>query len=182
MVSPSRCPPWQPERPGPTRREPRRAQRSYTTCRDTFLSWPFAIVNWGNDMGNAYKVLIKFVLTVLIVAMTLFPRARRVAARPPGRKRRTRTGKESAWQALRCYPGQPAPSPTSPERKMIANRRTSMGRSMPGMPSWALAPDAGSGSRAAAARRPAITKSVSASPARQVRSCRAVAQNPSSHI
>ena len=35
MVSPSRCPPWQPERPGPTRREPRRAQRSYTTCRDT---------------------------------------------------------------------------------------------------------------------------------------------------
>ena len=36
MVSPSRCPPWQPERPGPTRREPRRAQRScLTTCRDT---------------------------------------------------------------------------------------------------------------------------------------------------
>ena len=35
MVSPSRCPPWQPERPGPTRREPRRAQRSYTTRRDT---------------------------------------------------------------------------------------------------------------------------------------------------
>ncbi len=35
MVSPSRCPPWQPERPGPTRREPRRAQRSYTTCQDT---------------------------------------------------------------------------------------------------------------------------------------------------
>ena len=32
---PSRCPPWQPERPGPTRREPRRAQRSYTTRRDT---------------------------------------------------------------------------------------------------------------------------------------------------
>ena len=38
MVSPSRCPPWQPERPGPTRREPRRAQRSYTTPRDTILS------------------------------------------------------------------------------------------------------------------------------------------------
>ena len=38
MVSPSRCPPWQPERPGPTRREPRRAQRSYTTRRDTILS------------------------------------------------------------------------------------------------------------------------------------------------
>ena len=37
MVSPSRCPPWQPERPGPTRREPRRAQRSYTTRRDTIL-------------------------------------------------------------------------------------------------------------------------------------------------
>ena len=37
MVSPSRCPPWQPERPGPTRREPRRAQRSYTTPRDTIL-------------------------------------------------------------------------------------------------------------------------------------------------
>ena len=35
MMSPSRCPPWQPERPGPTRREPRRAQRSYTTPRDT---------------------------------------------------------------------------------------------------------------------------------------------------
>ena len=35
VVSPSRCPPWQPERPGPTRREPRRAQRSYTTRRDT---------------------------------------------------------------------------------------------------------------------------------------------------
>ena len=38
MVSPSRCPPWQPERPGPTRREPRRAQRSYTTPRDT-IRW-----------------------------------------------------------------------------------------------------------------------------------------------
>ena len=37
MVSPSRCPPWQPERPGPTRREPRRAQRSYTTRRDTII-------------------------------------------------------------------------------------------------------------------------------------------------
>ena len=37
MVSPSRCPPWQPERPGPTRREPRRAQRSYTTPRDTII-------------------------------------------------------------------------------------------------------------------------------------------------
>ena len=37
MVSPSRCPPWQPERPGPTRREPRRAQRSYITRRDTIL-------------------------------------------------------------------------------------------------------------------------------------------------
>ena len=37
MVSPSRCPPWQPERPGPTRREPRRAQRSYTTPRDTIV-------------------------------------------------------------------------------------------------------------------------------------------------
>ena len=37
MVSPSRCPPWQPERPGPTRREPRRARRSYTTRRDVTL-------------------------------------------------------------------------------------------------------------------------------------------------
>ena len=37
-MSPSRCPPWQPERPGPTRREPRRAQRSYTTRRDTIQS------------------------------------------------------------------------------------------------------------------------------------------------
>ena len=34
-MPPSRCPPWQPERPGPTRREPRRAQRSYTTRWDT---------------------------------------------------------------------------------------------------------------------------------------------------
>ena len=40
MVSPSRCPPWQPERPGPTRREPRRAQRSYTTPRDTIQPAP----------------------------------------------------------------------------------------------------------------------------------------------
>ena len=39
MVSPSRCPPWQPERPGPTRREPRRAQRSYTTRRDTIIGF-----------------------------------------------------------------------------------------------------------------------------------------------
>ena len=37
-MSPSRCPPWQPERPGPTRREPRRAQRSYTTPRDTIFA------------------------------------------------------------------------------------------------------------------------------------------------
>ena len=40
MVSPSRCPPWQPERPRPTRREPRRAQRSYTTRRDTIRDRP----------------------------------------------------------------------------------------------------------------------------------------------
>ena len=38
MVSPSRCPPWQPERPGPTRREPRRAQHSYTKRRDTIAA------------------------------------------------------------------------------------------------------------------------------------------------
>ena len=38
-MSPSRCPPWQPERPGPTRREPRRAQRSYTTRRDTIFKF-----------------------------------------------------------------------------------------------------------------------------------------------
>ena len=47
MVSPSRCPPWQPERPGPTRREPRRAQRSYTTRRDTIV---------GKDDFNAARV------------------------------------------------------------------------------------------------------------------------------
>ena len=47
MVSPSRCPPWQPERPGPTRREPRRAQRSYTTPRDTILQTP-----GGGDVLN----------------------------------------------------------------------------------------------------------------------------------
>ena len=46
MVSPSRCPPWQPERPGPTRREPRRAQRSYTTPRDT-IPW-IEIPNLGS--------------------------------------------------------------------------------------------------------------------------------------
>ena len=45
MVSPSRCPPWQPERPGPTRREPRRAQRSYTTRRDTIFKFPDPCIN-----------------------------------------------------------------------------------------------------------------------------------------
>ena len=47
MVSPSRCPPWQPERPGPTRREPRRARRSYTTRRDTIqeMTWSDAFTN-----------------------------------------------------------------------------------------------------------------------------------------
>ena len=44
-MSPSRCPPWQPERPGPTRREPRRAQRSYTTRRDT--------IRLGGEPGRA---------------------------------------------------------------------------------------------------------------------------------
>ena len=48
MVSPSRCPPWQPERPGPNRREPRRAQRSYTTRRDTIDS---SITTGNNRWG-----------------------------------------------------------------------------------------------------------------------------------
>ena len=51
MVSPSRCPPWQPERPGPTRREPRRAQRSYTTRRDTIAS----IHNHFNQERHLYN-------------------------------------------------------------------------------------------------------------------------------
>ena len=46
MVSPSRCPPWQPERPGPTRREPRRAQRSYTTRRDTIIGSDSRLDSW----------------------------------------------------------------------------------------------------------------------------------------
>ena len=50
MVSPSRCPPWQPERPGPTRREPRRAQRSYTTRRDTIRR---------RDRGGGLTVFLK---------------------------------------------------------------------------------------------------------------------------
>ena len=60
MVSPSRCPPWQPERPGPTRREPRRAQRSYTTPRDTIVrreqlalvQAPVAAQNRGDRRGR----------------------------------------------------------------------------------------------------------------------------------
>ena len=76
MVSPSRCPPWQPERPGPTRREPRRAQRSYTTPRDTIsntglkaiesfetnvsVSGPdvirlFEPFGWKTDLGGAFQ-------------------------------------------------------------------------------------------------------------------------------
>ena len=46
---PSRCPPWQPERPGPTRREPRRAQRSYTTRRDTIEDFWLIVVTEGNE-------------------------------------------------------------------------------------------------------------------------------------
>ena len=34
-MSPSSCPQRQPDKPGPTRRKPRRAQGSYTTSRDT---------------------------------------------------------------------------------------------------------------------------------------------------
>ncbi len=52
MVSPSRCPPWQPERPGPTRREPRRAQRSYTTRRDTITS----VIVYHTDLQGASKL------------------------------------------------------------------------------------------------------------------------------
>ena len=37
VVPASSCHPWQPEHPGPKRRTPRRAQRSYTTPRDTIL-------------------------------------------------------------------------------------------------------------------------------------------------
>ena len=55
MVSPSRCPPWQPERPGPTRREPRRAQRSYTTRRDTIAS--FGETNLVEAGGQDLEVL-----------------------------------------------------------------------------------------------------------------------------
>ncbi len=44
-------PPWQPERPGPTRREPRRAQRSYTTCRDHESMTPeLATLRLGHDL------------------------------------------------------------------------------------------------------------------------------------
>ena len=54
MVSPSRCPPWQPERPGPTRREPRRAQRSYTTRRDTIaVDAVLAIQTVGDSTSGA---------------------------------------------------------------------------------------------------------------------------------
>ena len=67
MVSPSRCPPWQPERPRPTRREPRRAQRSYTTRRDTiFLHalWSFEVTRkWGPEVakkfGDAHEISIE---------------------------------------------------------------------------------------------------------------------------
>ena len=47
MVSPSRCPPWQPERPGPTRRD-RRVERNALTPlrRDT-------IVHAANTFWNA---------------------------------------------------------------------------------------------------------------------------------
>ena len=54
MVSPSRCPPWQPERPGPTRREPRRAQRSYTTRRDT-IQPSYAFVEQPQTNGVAER-------------------------------------------------------------------------------------------------------------------------------
>ena len=54
MVSPSRCPPWQPERPGPTRQEPRRAQRSYTTRRDTIaVDAVLAIQTVGDSTSGA---------------------------------------------------------------------------------------------------------------------------------
>ena len=52
MVSPSRCPQWQPERPGPTRREPRRAQRSYTTRRDT-IGTSFKLADMATDIAAA---------------------------------------------------------------------------------------------------------------------------------
>ena len=59
MVSPSRCPPWQPERPGPTRREPRRAQRSYTTRRDTIRNFTDRqrIKRKAANWGRRYKAL-----------------------------------------------------------------------------------------------------------------------------
>ena len=38
---PHHAPPWQPERPGPTRREPRRAR--HTTRRDTIQNRPIIV-------------------------------------------------------------------------------------------------------------------------------------------
>ena len=43
----------QPERPGPTRREPRRAQRSYTTPRDTILATALVRENAALERENA---------------------------------------------------------------------------------------------------------------------------------
>ena len=57
MVSPSRCPPWQPERPGPTRREPRRAQRSYTTRRDTIKGIDFVFATRVTEVIGAVKLI-----------------------------------------------------------------------------------------------------------------------------
>ena len=69
MVSPSRCPPWQPERPGPTRREPRRAQRSYTTRRDTirFIESSHEIPFEQSGLGAALLGMIAHVSSVLMV-------------------------------------------------------------------------------------------------------------------
>ena len=69
MVSPSRCPPWQPERPGPTRREPRRAQRSYTTRRDMirFIESSHEIPFEQSGLGAALLGMIAHVSSVLMV-------------------------------------------------------------------------------------------------------------------
>ena len=61
-MSPSSCPLRQPDRPGPTRRKPRRAQGSYTTSRDTIGWFVLAIIKgvaihtWPRQVRRPFDV------------------------------------------------------------------------------------------------------------------------------
>ena len=101
LSAPSRCPPWQPERPGPTRREPRRAQRSYTTRRDTIAGPSYGLTGQPATPRTASQKMDQFyaaLWTYFAPPLTAGPQAAAISPRP------YRLGRLYQTESAECRP------------------------------------------------------------------------------